>query len=88
MSARSNEGLPETTINPMRRALLVIVVGLCASFWLALPAGAQAWPPKTTRIIVPFPPGGTTDLIARRVQLGAPTDDDHLFQLMATTLSN
>ena len=68
MSARSNEGLPETTINPMRRALLVIVVGLCASFWLALPAGAQAWPPKTTRIIVPFPPGGTTDLIARRVQ--------------------
>ena len=50
------------------RALAIIAVGLCGAFWLALPAGAQAWPPKTIRIIIPFPPGGTTDLIARRAQ--------------------
>ena len=55
-------------MNKLRRAVAILAVGLCGSLWLALPAGAQAWPPKTVRIIIPFPPGGTTDLIARRIQ--------------------
>ena len=55
-------------MNKFRRVLAILAVGLCGALWLALPAGAQAWPPKTVRIIIPFPPGGTTDLIARRVQ--------------------
>ena len=55
-------------MNKLRRAVAILAVGLCGSLWLALPAGAQAWPPKTMRIIIPFPPGGTTDLIARRAQ--------------------
>jgi tripartite-type tricarboxylate transporter receptor subunit TctC len=33
----------------------------------ALSAGAQAWPNKTIRIVVPYPPGGSSDIIARAI---------------------
>jgi len=40
---------------------------LCAlAFGLAAAAGqAQTWPTKTVTLLVPFPPGGSTDMVAR-----------------------
>jgi tripartite-type tricarboxylate transporter receptor subunit TctC len=42
--------------------LMLALVGL----WLAVvPASAQDWPSKTVRMIVPFGPGSTPDMVAR-----------------------
>ncbi|OAI52959.1 LacI family transcriptional regulator [Betaproteobacteria bacterium SCGC AG-212-J23] len=47
----------------MKQAIL-FVLGLLA----AMAASAQDWPAKPVRFIVPYPPGGGTDVIARIVQ--------------------
>lgn len=46
--------------------MLRIIAMLCAlNGGLALPVFAQEWPTKPVRFIVPFPPGGTVDPLAR-----------------------
>lgn len=36
-----------------------------------LSAAAQAYPSKSIKIIVPFPPGAATDMLARRLQINS-----------------
>lgn len=52
--------------NPVRRALLALALPLTLSL-VAGSAFAQAWPSKPITLIVPFPPGGPTDVASRIV---------------------
>jgi len=49
-------------------ALAAFMIGMHGAVWDTGVATAQSWPSSPIRFIIPFPPGGTTDQIARRVQ--------------------
>lgn len=48
-------------------AALAAAFAALAAATLAPPALAQAWPSKPLHIIVPYPPGGSSDIIARAI---------------------
>src|SRR5919112_4396376 len=61
----------------MRKLALALVVLLAA----LVPAAAQDWPAKTVKIMVPFGPGSTPDIVARVIadQLKAKYPDSAFF---------
>ena len=51
----------------MKRASLLLVVSLMATFHFAPLVLAQSWPARSVRLIVPYPPGGNADVVGRVV---------------------
>jgi tripartite-type tricarboxylate transporter receptor subunit TctC len=48
-----------------RSVLLLATLGFGAAIELAAAQGAGAWPERAIRIVLPFPPGGPSDIAAR-----------------------
>ncbi|MBW6399357.1 tripartite tricarboxylate transporter substrate binding protein [Roseomonas sp. HJA6] len=45
-----------------------IMIGATAALAMPVIAQAQAWPTRPLRMVIPWPPGGTTDILARIIQ--------------------
>jgi tripartite-type tricarboxylate transporter receptor subunit TctC len=54
----------------MYRLAKPLIAALFLSLGLGAAVGAQDWPTKTVRVVVPFGPGSTPDIVARLVAEG------------------
>ena len=59
---------PRTTRRAVLHAALAVPLALGLAGQAAAQSAATAFPSKTIRFVVPYPPGGPTDLMARMLQ--------------------
>src|SRR5260221_6669607 len=52
------------------RTLIRCMLTILAALVVPAPVSAQSWPSKTIKLIVPYPPGGTSDTLARALAPG------------------
>jgi len=62
----------------LRAALGSLLLGAACFATAPAPATAQEWPTRTVQMVVPFAPGGSNDVIARRLS-------ERLSRLLAAT---
>ena len=48
-----------------QRWLVVAALLILAAFWVVAPARAETYPDKPVRLVIPYPPGGGTDITGR-----------------------
>ncbi len=51
----------------VKKFLSILALGALAAAGVHTQAHAQAWPSKPVTLVVPFPPGGSTDMVARAI---------------------